>query len=274
MKLFAKKHSNRNNTDTSAAVEAADSQTASPAIPEHQPETSSGGRIHSEHLSSSSSPTKNSRTPRHRVPSSRQQPPLSDSQPVPKPSISRSATESATEASAPSERLRDHRSASSSSRGPTSSSANARNSADISAFSFRRSRTAPNSSPTHPLNLPPEERKRLSALSAAANMDRSSMEVDREATTPSSPPLPSSPPTPQPAPTHNGNGSGNGENQNGTADSTPADDAAPPPPPHRSGTSSPPSTPMQQAEAFKAAGNKAFGEKNFPRAIDLYTKGM
>ncbi len=51
--------------------------------------------------------------------------------------------------------------------------------------SSRRKKIEPD---THPLNLPPEERKRLSAPSAMSN--RNSMDIDREppASTPSSPP--------------------------------------------------------------------------------------
>ena len=51
---------------------------------------------------------------------------------------------------------------------------------------------------THPLNLPPEQRKRLSALSAMS--DRTSMDVDKEpvnGATPSSPPPQAPPPPPQ-----------------------------------------------------------------------------
>jgi DnaJ homolog subfamily C member 7 len=50
-------------------------------------------------------------------------------------------------------------------------------------------------------------------------------------------------------------------------------DAAPAPPPHRSNPSSPVPTAEDEAEAYKAAGNKFFKEKDYKNAIIQYTKG-
>jgi DnaJ family protein C protein 7 len=61
-------------------------------------------------------------------------------------------------------------------------------------------------------------------------------------------------------------------NGNGTADKpTQNGDAAPAPPPHKTPTTPPPST--EDAEAFKAAGNKYFKAGDYTKAIAEYTKG-
>lgn len=49
---------------------------------------------------------------------------------------------------------------------------------------------------------------------------------------------------------------------------------APVPPPHKSNPSSPVPTPQDDAEAYKAAGNRLFKEKNYTKAIEQYSKGM
>lgn len=59
------------------------------------------------------------------------------------------------------------------------------------------------------------------------------------------------------------NGSAEKSAQNG--------DGAPAPPPHRTPASPPP--PTEDAEAFKAAGNKYFKAKDYDKAIQEYTKG-
>ena len=132
-----------------------------------------------------------------------------------------------------------------------------------SSASRRRDKLDPD---THPLNLPPEQRKRLSAQVVSAMSGRSSMDIDRE---PSKEP-PSSPPPQRPAshasfpvPVPNGtNGAVNGDEQ------------APAPPPHRSQPTSPVPTPEDEAEAFKNAGNRLFKEKDYRRAIEEYSKGI
>lgn len=50
-------------------------------------------------------------------------------------------------------------------------------------------------------------------------------------------------------------------------------DGAPAPPPHRSNPSSPIPTPEEDAESYKAAGNRFFKEKNYSKAIEQYSKG-
>lgn len=112
---------------------------------------------------------------------------------------------------------------------------------------------------THPLNLPPEERRRLSKLSNSTMSDQ--MDVDREPVNGASAPAP--------------------QNQNASAQanfSVPItngnhSEEAPAPPPHRSNPSSPVPTPQDDAEAYKAAGNRFFKEKNYTKAIEQYSKG-
>lgn len=132
---------------------------------------------------------------------------------------------------------------------------------------------------THPLNLPPDEIKRLSALSAMS--DRNSfdkMDVDKEnAAQPSSSSSshpsssarpPSSPPPPQPqksfsvpinSPTNGAKPEANGE--------------GPAPPPHRSNPSSPVPSDAEQAENYKSLGNKSFKERQYKKAIKEYSQG-
>jgi DnaJ homolog subfamily C member 7 len=125
---------------------------------------------------------------------------------------------------------------------------------------------------THPLNLPPDEYKRLSALSAMSNrssLDADKMDVDREASSapPSSPPPPAKQPSlphitiPVSSPTPNGNKDAvSGER--------------PVPPPHKSNPSSPVPTTAEEAEEYKNAGNKFFKSKDYRNAIIQYSKGM
>lgn len=124
---------------------------------------------------------------------------------------------------------------------------------------------------SHPLNLPPEERQRLSFSAMSA------MDVDRD----SSSPAPSSPAADVPGgfPKTNGNGNAtNGEHE-----------GRPAPPPHRYTKSPPPQSanyaatpeaatppaemPTIDAEEYKAAGNKFFKIKDYPAAIKEYSKG-
>lgn len=122
----------------------------------------------------------------------------------------------------------------------------------------------------HPLNLPPEERQRLSFSAMSAMSDQPTpqpMDIDREY---SSSPAPSSPATEQPSKTNGVNG-------------------GPAPPPHRYTKSPPPQSanyaatpeaatpptepPTIDAEEYKAAGNKFFKIKDYPAAIKEYSKG-
>ncbi|KAI1432939.1 hypothetical protein GGR50DRAFT_688625 [Xylaria sp. CBS 124048] len=120
---------------------------------------------------------------------------------------------------------------------------------------------------THPLNLPPDEIKRLSALDAAMNNRNSfdKMEVDKEnsAQTPSSPPpqvqksftVPIPSPANAPKPETNGN-------------------EGPAPPPHRSNPSSPVPSDAEQAENYKSLGNKSFKDKQYKKAIKEYSQAI
>jgi DnaJ family protein C protein 7 len=131
---------------------------------------------------------------------------------------------------------------------------------------------------SHPLNLPPEELRRLSTSAMSQMSDQPTpqpMDIDREAT---ASPAPSSPTTSQ-AP--GGFPKTNGVN---------GDDARPAPPPHRYTTSPPPpsanyaktpeaaSSPVQaptiDAEEYKAAGNKFFKIKDYPAAIKEYSRAI
>jgi len=78
---------------------------------------------------------------------------------------------------------------------------------------------------------------------------------------PASASTPAPAPAPVPAPKMNG---------------TPVNGDGPVPPPHKSNPTSPaaPVAPTpEDAEAFKAAGNKFYKEKNYKKAIEEYTKG-
>lgn len=122
----------------------------------------------------------------------------------------------------------------------------------------------------HPLNLPPDELKRLSARMAkdekrsSAHMD---VDVDSESVQPdvdsqkSQPPTPGTNPPgafPSSEPLPNGNENANIREQT----------KSPTPPPHRINTQ-----PKMDPEAAKAAGNKFFKAKDYGRAVVEYSKG-
>ncbi|KAI3344122.1 hypothetical protein F4824DRAFT_34294 [Ustulina deusta] len=120
---------------------------------------------------------------------------------------------------------------------------------------------------THPLNLHPDEIKRLSALSAAMS-ERSSfdkMDVDKEnsAQPPSSPP----PPQPQKSFTVPINSPTNGSKPEIIGE-------GPAPPPHRSNPSSPVPSDAEQAENYKSLGNKSFKERLYKKAIKEYSQAI
>ncbi|KAK0629876.1 hypothetical protein B0T17DRAFT_589537 [Bombardia bombarda] len=137
---------------------------------------------------------------------------------------------------------------------------------------------------THPLNLPPEQRKRLSALSGVSA--RNSMDIDKEPVnggTPSSPP-----PQPQQqqqqksqkpsAPSHTNSFTVPVTTTTTTTNGADApvngatDGDVPAPPPHRSQPSSPVQSAAEDAEKYKNEGNKFFKDANYSRAIELYSK--
>ena len=111
---------------------------------------------------------------------------------------------------------------------------------------------------SHPLNLPPDELRRLSAGGMSAmNEPPEPMDLDQDgpiSTAPSSPPQV----TPGSFPTTNG--------VNG--------DASPEPPPHKPARSPSPQRPAVDPEAAKAAGNKHFKAKQYDQAIKEYTKAI
>lgn len=119
---------------------------------------------------------------------------------------------------------------------------------------------------SHPLNLPPDELRSLSAAMAEADANGSTMDIDQPEQ-PSSPKKNSPPTTPfQSAPGAFPDSAANGETNgvNGHED-----EKSPTPPPHNE----PPPPPPVDAEACKAAGNKFFKAKDYSRAIAEYTKG-
>ena len=112
---------------------------------------------------------------------------------------------------------------------------------------------------THPLNLPPEERERRRSAYAEREMSDSqdNMDIDHEGPQTSPPPqTPGAFPAPSP---------------NGVDHRDSMEDASPVPPPHRV---QPESKPAVDTEAFKAAGNKFFKLRDYPKAIQEYSKAI
>ena len=128
--------------------------------------------------------------------------------------------------------------------------------------SSSNSRASRRLSETHPLNLPPEEIRRLSALSA--------MSAAQENGAGGGEPMEMTPAPEENVPLVNG--------VNGTESEE--DESGPVPPPHRTPTSpSPqpeqqPEVPKVDAEACKAAGNKFYKAGSYERAIEEYSKGL
>ncbi|KAK0389162.1 hypothetical protein NLU13_2737 [Sarocladium strictum] len=148
---------------------------------------------------------------------------------------------------------------------PSRSSRHSTDPGQTSASSRRKKHESSKIDPnTHPLNLPPEERERFSALSQSAMSGRNSMDIDQE------PPAGNGTSTPPPAASAQTNFAvpiPNGTTHEGQ-------DAAPTPPPHKSNPSSPQPTAADEAEAYKAAGNRFFKEKNYTKAIEQYSKAV
>ncbi|KAK4507614.1 hypothetical protein PRZ48_001349 [Zasmidium cellare] len=153
-----------------------------------------------------------------------------------------------------------------------------RSAKDAKSKSPRSSKSFSRSNPyEHPLNLPPDELRRLSALSASMSSPRDSREEggvpihsDPMETTPA-------PETPGAFPQSNGV---NGEHQNDEDQEN-----RPTPPPHRTPTSPQPQPEKSdkpekpeireaEAEAYKAAGNKLYKAGQYGSAIDEYTKAI
>lgn len=120
----------------------------------------------------------------------------------------------------------------------------------------------------HPLNFHPDDPRRLSALSRLSGVSGGSgsprQEKDREYRMAESEPMEQGTPAPETTPGAFPQTNGmNGEKNGGEADERPV------PPPHRTPTSSP-----EDAEAFKASGNKYYKAQQYDRAIEEYTKGV
>ncbi|KAI1742227.1 hypothetical protein F4680DRAFT_44445 [Xylaria scruposa] len=207
-------------------------------------------------------------------------PPLSPQHAHPhqsRPSLSQSQSQSPSHAAPPrSEPVSPVKSSPSSSKSPTKKSSRpaspgrtqrepqkSRSSRPFGRYDSRRAKIDPN---THPLNLPPDEIKRLSALSAMS--DRSSfdkMDVDKEnsAQPPSSPP----PPQQQKSFTVPINSPVNGSKPETNGE-------GPAPPPHRSNPSSPIPSESEQAENYKSLGNKSFKDRQYKKAIKEYSQAI
>ncbi|POS84306.1 hypothetical protein EPUL_005218 [Erysiphe pulchra] len=138
-----------------------------------------------------------------------------------------------------------------------------------SSRSIRNSNKSPNpprisyDSDLHPLNLPPEERRQLSILFNMPDPER--MDEDTEITNITSSPLKINikPLAREGSKKYGSSSSPNGE--------------GPVPPPHRSNNNSPiviTTSPAEEAEIYKCAGNKHYKAKEFDKAILEYTKAV
>ncbi|KAJ2906828.1 hypothetical protein MKZ38_010326 [Zalerion maritima] len=130
--------------------------------------------------------------------------------------------------------------------------------------SSRRSKYDKIDPDTHPLNLPPEQRKRLSSqlnnTRQRTSMDR--MDIDKD--------IPSSPAQSQPQRQTSFNANAMpSPTKTSVVNGGASNDGAPVPPPHRTSPGSPTS---DEAETQKAIGNKFFKEKDYKKAIEHYTK--
>ncbi|RKF59321.1 DnaJ-like protein subfamily C member 7-like protein [Erysiphe neolycopersici] len=131
---------------------------------------------------------------------------------------------------------------------------------------FNRSLNSPRisyDSDLHPLNLPPEQRRKLSILSNMPDPER--MDEDTETTNTTSTPVKINI---RPL-------AREGSKKYGSSSSTIGE--GPVPPPHRSNTNSPiviTTSPAEEAEIYKCAGNKHYKAKEFDKAILEYTKAV
>lgn len=123
----------------------------------------------------------------------------------------------------------------------------------------------------HPLNLPPEELRRLSAR-MARDEKRSSTQMDVDVDSESAQPDLGSQDSQPPTPGTNTPGAfplseklSNGDSEPDTREQT----KSPPPPLHRINIQ-----PKMDPEAAKAAGNKFFKAKDYGRAVVEYSKGL
>lgn len=213
------------------------------------------------HHSESSSPTKPSSVPPPPPPKSPPKPASGSTSPIKKPAHPASPAAPTT--------------TSGESRRSSSTRHLSRTSSDLGKqSSFRRKKVDTN---THPLNLPPEEIRRLSrlsAMSARESVDRMDVDPPSSAATPSSPPQRQTTPPAAAAAAPAAQKAGGSQTPPATnGSSSPKGDDAPAPPPHKTDPNSPPPTPADEAEIFKNFGNKFFKEKDYRRAIEEYSKG-
>ncbi|RKF73138.1 DnaJ-like protein subfamily C member 7-like protein [Golovinomyces cichoracearum] len=118
---------------------------------------------------------------------------------------------------------------------------------------------------SHPLNLPPEQRRHFSELSKMPDPER--MDEDTE--------VPNAGLTPSPRAKPKSTTSS--DNTAKINDTVAANVKGPVPPPHRSNATSPvliTTTPAEEAEIYKSAGNKHYRAKEYKKAIDEYTKAV
>ncbi|KAI6788159.1 TPR-like protein [Hortaea werneckii] len=122
----------------------------------------------------------------------------------------------------------------------------------------------------HPLNYHPDDPRRWSAISKMSGGSGSPRQekaaMDGEPMDTGTPAPESSASAPGAFPQTNGNGVHS--EKNGDADERPV------PPPHRTPTSPQPQQNGQDAEAFKASGNKYYKAGQYDRAIEEYTKAV
>ena len=128
-------------------------------------------------------------------------------------------------------------------------------------ISPRSSKSYRRTSETHPLNLPPEEIRRLSALSAMSSAQENGVDFHSD-------PMETTPAPEEPTAV-------NGVTGEHTQSSENEGDEGPAPPPHRTPTSpSPqPEMPKVDAEACKAKGNKFYKAGQYEKAIEEYSRG-
>lgn len=144
----------------------------------------------------------------------------------------------------------------------------------------RRRRSSTSDSDSHPLNLPPDELRRLSQLSSAMSSPRDSrdggvsLNSDPMETTPA-PETPSAARTSTPVPATNGVNGHEANDESGETDTIHDEQNRPTPPPHRTPTTPPPppAPRPEDAEKFKAEGNKFYKAGKYVAAIDEYGKG-
>lgn len=134
--------------------------------------------------------------------------------------------------------------------------------------SFGRSTARKQSEDEHPLNLHPDELRRLSS-----RMSGPSSPAPQENGTAAAAGEPMET-TPAPESVPGGFPNSNGISVNGDGYGDGEEGEAPAPPPHRSPRSPPPQKEEVDAEACKAAGNKFYKAGQYEKAIAEYTKGL